>query len=276
MEDIARRCGQCAGPIPESARKDSRFCSRRCRTAAWRQRATAAAAPAPVEDERTTSITARDLADALISSARRTATALNTGEPAEPFDLDRLAVISNALIARARAAHPDADWADTAPHPTVTALQLRPAEPEPSRDVSAAPREASGQGGPDPARKAPAVPEPSRDGSADVSGRSVARRRTPAAKPLRLARRKALALLDTAELVKDPEHRENGRWHLVAADGTVIAHIAPGYSGARRSGWNAWPDGSTPNVHDRHPTRQTAAVRAADSWLRIVTAAPRR
>lgn len=260
--DIEKPCEHCASPIPEGARKDSRYCSRRCRTAAWRQRASAAPDPVPVEDERTTGIAARDLAAALDSSARRTASALNAGEPADPFDLDRLAVISNALIARARAAHPDAEWDDTAPHPTTTVLQLRPAVPEPSRDASGARRT------PTPHAK------PSRDASS--SSRPAAKKNTTLAKPLRLTRKKALVLLDTAELVKDSEHRENGRWHLIAADGTVIAHVAPNYTALKRSGWNAWPHESTPNTRDRHPTREAAAAYAADSWLRSVTAKPRR
>ncbi|MEU4303636.1 hypothetical protein [Kitasatospora aureofaciens] len=44
----------------------------------------------------------------------------------------------------------------------------------------------------------------------------------------------------------------------------------------RRTGWSAWPHGSTTNHRDRYPTRERATMAGADSWLRIVTAEPQR
>jgi hypothetical protein len=165
-------------------------------------------------------------------------------------DLDVITVNSRALIARARAAHPEVDWDDTAPTPTATALQLGTA----------------------------ATPEPSRDVSVPGRGQHPKKQDAPSAQPLRLTRKKALALLDTAELVKDEKHRENNTWHLVAADGTVIGHIAPSYGGASRSGrngWHGWAHGTTRN-QERHPTRDAAAVAASGAWLQAVTAKPHR
>ena len=92
-----------------------------------------------------------------------------------------------------------------------------------------------------------------------------------------MSQKAAMALINTAELVKDPDHRDTGCWRLVAADGTVIAHVEPSYGGTSRSGrngWHGWPDGSTP-TRERHPTRQDAAVAAAEGWVRIVTALTR-
>ncbi|MFI8461765.1 hypothetical protein [Kitasatospora sp. NPDC085464] len=330
-----RRCANenCGKPLPEGARADAQYCSGRCRMAAARQRATQAPAvpPAPVEDERTSAIPARQLADALAYAAGRTGTALTAGIAPDPVDLDVLATNAAALIARTLARHPDIDWSDTTVVPTVTALKLRPTPGKPSRDASASqdasaapapgrlPRledvgrlpddlrtaapithweqlagvlgddwvamakEATGADGPDADRARPGGVQPSRDASMSEAA-PASRRRAAAAKktapvvsrPLRLTRKKALALLDTAELVKAEHYADTGTWDLVAADGTMICHLAPNYTNLRRNGWNAWPHGSTPNRSDRYPTRQAAATRGADGWLRIVTAKPRR
>jgi hypothetical protein len=258
-------------------------------------------AAAGAEDERTTEIPSRRLAEALSLAAGRTATALGAGIAPDPVDLDVIAATSRALIARARAAHPEVDWDDTASAPTATVLQLDTvATSKPSRDASgrveefgrlpeqlrgappitrwdqlaavlgedwvAMAKDATGRDGPDPGRTRPGQTQPSRDASVP------ARRRTP--KPLRLTRAKALVLLDTAELVKDENHQENNTWHLVAADGTMVGHVAPSYGGASRSGrngWHGWAHGTT-RTQDRHPTRAAAAVAASGAWLQAVTA----
>jgi hypothetical protein len=71
-----RICAGCGKPLPADARRNARYHSGACRTAAWRDRTANAA---PVEDERTSSISTRSLADALTASVGRTAWALATG-----------------------------------------------------------------------------------------------------------------------------------------------------------------------------------------------------
>ncbi|MER8103263.1 hypothetical protein [Kitasatospora sp. NPDC094016] len=298
-----RRCEYCEGPIPEGVRSDSRYCSKAHRTAAWRRRTAAGR-----EDQRTVDIPARQLADALTLAAGRTATALGAGVAADPVDLDVIAVNARALVTRARAAHPDTDWDDTTPVPTVAVLPLV----EPSRDTSrtvpppleevgrlpenlrgAAPitrweqsggvfgddwvrmaKDATGADGPDPDRRPPGGKQPSRDASTSQDPATTVSAKNE--KRPRLTRAKAIALLDTADLVKDADYRENGTWHLVTADGTVICHLHPAYRHLRRNGWNAWAHGNTPNRHDHYPNRERAAAAGAESWLRQVTARPRR
>jgi hypothetical protein len=266
---------------------------------------------AGAEDERTTEIPSRRLAEALSLAAGRTATALGAGIAPDPVDLDVIAANSRALIARARAAHPEVDWDDTASAPTATVLRLGTVvTPEPSRGASsraeelgrlpeelrgappitrwdqlaavlgedwvAMAKDVTGADGPGPNRPRPGERQPSRDGT--TSGRPRPRKKAGPGRPPRLTVKKARALLDTAELVKDENHRENNTWHLVAADGTVIGHVAPSYGGASRSGrngWHGWAHGTT-RTQDRHPTRDGAAVAASGAWLQAVTAKPHR
>lgn len=153
------------------------------------------------------------------------------------------------------------------------AIGPKPSRNEPAVVAPARPRAAGpGADRPDPADAAPlprdAVrPEPSRNEPGSPA-------RTP--KRLHLSRKKALALMETAEMVKSEHYQETGTWDVVGADGTVICHVGPHYNNLRRNGWNAWPHGSTPNRRDHYPTRERAAAAGADGWLRIVTAKPRR
>jgi hypothetical protein len=254
-------CPMCGEPLPTPSRgRVPLYCSTRCRTRAWRARSADTTIDPGRALAETDGIPALQLADTLKAAAGRTAMSLNTGLPADPGDLDRLAVISAALIARVRAAHPGEDWTQTAPASSVHVADLS------SRDDQR-------QAAPPQALPAPAeVPESSRDDSAarPAVTRSSSLKRMP--------RKKAEQIVNTATVVKDPGHRENHQWNVVAADGTVIGHVEPSYGGASRSGrngWCGWAHGMTRNG-DRHPTKDAAAVAAAMSWLRITTAPPRR
>jgi hypothetical protein len=301
VEQQQRHCANplCDKPMPAGVRADATHCSKACRTAAWRLRTRAAAHAS--EDGRTASIPAYQLAEALSSSASRVGSALTRGEPVEAFDVDRLQVIASALIARAKAAHPDTDWADSAPQPTVAVLNLAaPTTPEASRDASAGPAD----GG---SRTAAALPpertasrpvaEPSRDASGSIGVRRRAAAAEPAFRPKtkdeiraelltrvrggrkRLTQKDARALVDGAHVVKDPEHRDNHTWHLVGADGTEIAHARPSYGGVSssgRNGWTGWPHGMSPTRDRRYATRDTALASAASDWIRLATQKPTR
>lgn len=120
-----------------------------------------------------------------------------------------------------------------------------------------------------PAGEPAAVPEPSRDEPAAGKAAAPARRK-------RLSPKAARAVADSAQLVKDPDYRENHRWNLVAEDGTVLGHVEPSYGGGGRSGRNGWKyrDTFTGLRSSGHPykTRDGAAVQCALSWMRMATA----
>lgn len=93
-----------------------------------------------------------------------------------------------------------------------------------------------------------------------------------------MSARSAREVIDGARLVKAPDWSESRRWHVVAADGTVLVVVAPSYGGVSRSGRNGWrwwlaatgPSGS----RDREPTTQAAAARGLADWQRWVTSKP--
>jgi hypothetical protein len=256
-----RICEGCGKPLPPDARRNARYHSGACRTAAWRTRTANAA---PVEDERTSNIPTRSLADALTAAVGRTAWALAMGDAADAFDVDRIQVISNALVARAMAANPEVDWTDSEPRPTVAVVQLKP-----SRDGTA-PRA--------PERSAAAAPAEQEDSSRDGSQeRGTAGRRPAAARskrPPRMSRKQALAVIDAAALEKADDWRESSRWVLRSGE-TVLGVLAPDYSGLKRNGWSGTVHETSVRT-ERRPTREAAAATLADSWLRQVTAKPRR
>jgi hypothetical protein len=209
-------------------------------------------------------------------------------------------VIASALIARAKAAHPGADWTDSA-QATVTVLSLAAPPLKASRDNYGVSVDDGGhpEKAPDAERGAPPVPaaDPSRDASVSVRA-AAAGRGTATAKPVvrktkkeihddvltrvrgggkRLTQKDARALVDGASVVKDPEHRDNHTWHLVAVDGTEIAHARPSYGGVSssgRNGWNGWPHGMAPSRERRYATRDTALSSAAYDWIRLATKKP--
>ncbi|KIE24627.1 hypothetical protein LK08_23760 [Streptomyces sp. MUSC 125] len=93
--------------------------------------------------------------------------------------------------------------------------------------------------------------------------------------PQRLARKRAQAVIDAAELVRDPEHRDNHRWILRSGD-TVLGYVEPSYGGTSRSGRNGWVGRLAGLTGPRGATRDAAAVDLAMRWMRLVTAAPKR
>lgn len=141
-----------------------------------------------------------------------------------------------------------------------------PAEPKPPAPKAPAPVRAAPTRPP-----APVVPAPV-PAAAEPPAKP-----TPARPRKRLTKKAALALVDSAQLVKDANHRDTGTWHLVAEDGTVIAHVEPSYGGASRSGrngWHGWPHGMM-RTTERKPTRELAAQYAAAAWVRVATAPAR-
>ncbi|MFD9276901.1 hypothetical protein ACFWD7_06360 [Streptomyces mirabilis] len=90
-----------------------------------------------------------------------------------------------------------------------------------------------------------------------------------------MSAKRAREVIGGAELIKAPDWSESRRWHVVAADGTVLVVVAPSYGGASRSGRNGWrwwitatgPTGSS----DREPTREQAAARGLANWQRWIT-----
>jgi hypothetical protein len=66
--------------------------------------------------------------------------------------------------------------------------------------------------------------------------------------------------------------RESSRWVLRSGE-TVLGVLAPNYSGLKRNGWSGTVHETSVRT-ERRPTRETAAVTLADSWLRQVTAKP--
>jgi hypothetical protein len=130
-----------------------------------------------------------------------------------------------------------------------------------------------------PAAAAPAPlpprPEPTRPAAPGPSRNKPPVKTSPARR--RMSQKTARAIANSAQLVKDPDHRNNHQWHLVAADGTVIAHVERSYGGASRSGqngWHGWPHGMM-RTTERHQTRELAAQYAAAAWVRVATAPPR-
>jgi hypothetical protein len=92
----------------------------------------------------------------------------------------------------------------------------------------------------------------------------------------RLSAAAAQRVVDGATLAKGPTHAEDHRWQVVTADGTVLVHVEPAYSGTRRTGWTWWLAAGTRTLHPAQPTRQAAAVAGLGAWVRWVTSRPGR
>lgn len=96
----------------------------------------------------------------------------------------------------------------------------------------------------------------------------------PAARK-RLTQKRAQEIVDGATLVKAPDWSESSRWHVVAADGTVLVVVSPSYGGAGRSGRDGWrqhlavlgPSGGG----EKYWTRESAAVQGLAAWMRWAT-----
>jgi hypothetical protein len=137
-------------------------------------------------------------------------------------------------------------------------------EPAPAAPVATAPAPAAPPARPKPT--GPAAPEPSRNEPQTVPARK------------RMSRKAALAVADSAQLVKDADHRDNHVWHVVAEDGTVLGHVEPSYGGTSRSGRNGWAYRTAESSVSKgpHPTRDAAGIQCSLAWVRGVTTPARR
>ncbi|MGW2255412.1 hypothetical protein ACWCXH_35330 [Kitasatospora sp. NPDC001660] len=263
-------CEICGTEMTQGRARARRTCSAACRQAAHRRRRAA------------------EMAVLRAAATQLPTAAPSRNEPVEPGADDSPAGRIRAAGAALAAA---VEYAATAVEEnacrddSLAALQRRYDDLVDAVRAAMRPKELS-RNEPVPARARATDPGAGRSETADAAAspdavqpepsRNERSRPTRTPRPLHLSRKKALALLDTAELVKAEQYQETGNWDVVAADGTVICHIGPNYNNLRRNGWNAWPHGSTPNRRDHYPTRERAAAAGADGWLRIVTAKPRR
>jgi len=201
----------------------------------------------------------REHGDALLAAAREMARALDDGAAA-PAAATRLA----------RAARELAAWADTfaAPAP-ASAPVAAPAPPRiPARDETGTEEQ--------PRRRPPrTAKESARDDSAPAPAPARAGAGGIEPRPQKLPKKKAQAVVDAAELVRDPEHRENHRWILRSGD-TVLGYVQPSYGGVSRSGRNGWISRLGGHPGPRCKSRDGAAMDLAASWMRLVTATPKR
>ncbi|AWI31241.1 hypothetical protein [Streptomyces tirandamycinicus] len=94
-------------------------------------------------------------------------------------------------------------------------------------------------------------------------------------RPQKLAQNKARAVVNAAELVRHPDHRENHQWILRSGD-TVLGYVEPTYGGTSRSGRNGWTGRLGGIAGRRCTTRDAAALDLAERWIRVVTAVPKR
>ncbi|MFD6327701.1 hypothetical protein ACFWOL_33905 [Streptomyces sp. NPDC058442] len=284
-------CPVCGAELPaRRGPRARRYCSRACQAKAYRARQRQRDAHRlAVGDEQSLlaqydGVAALELADQLALAARRLAGALSAGRHADDFDLGVLARIPAVLAARAaQAPHGIPNRQAAHPSPAVTGPTTR--APAARRDRPAAPaaepagwpaatgtqtaRDDSGRST-SKARPTARATQAARDDSAVTA--------TPqgiAARPQKLAPKKARAFVDAAELVRHPEHRENHQWILRSGD-TIIGSVEPTYGGTSRSGRNGWTGrlGGSPGRRCR--TRDEAAVDLAARWIRTVTTAPRR
>lgn len=281
-------CPVCSRDLPaQRGPRARRYCSRACQAKAYRtrqqQRDVHRRAPGEEEDllAQHDGVPALALADQLSLAARRLADALTAGQPADDVDLGIVARIPVVLAARAHRAAPAA--------PSATVIDPAADTPAPGRDLPgpADPGhpETSGtsaESSRDDREHAPDTPPPaaadrpkaSRDDSRGGS------KPTPTAKgieprPQKLAQKKALAIVDAADLVRHQEYRENHRWILRSGD-TVIGYVEPTYGGASRSGRTGWTGRLDGMTGRRCTTRDGAAADLAQRWIRVVTTAPSR
>ncbi|WFB82588.1 MULTISPECIES: hypothetical protein [Streptomyces] len=204
-----------------------------------------------------------ELADTLAAAARRLATALNAGLPADGPDLGIVARIPVVLAARARQAAPTAQALHGAPHRSAETAPTDPV-PDVATDTALPRPEVQDQS-----------PESSRDDSTPSSATPAgARKKTTTARRKRLSQKAARALADSARLVKGADHRDTHRWNLIAEDGTVLGQVAPSYGGTGRTGRNGWNYRLAESfaVSGRYKTREEAALQCALAWIRVATA----
>lgn len=281
-------CLVCGADLPAQRGPRARlYCSRACQAKAYRARQQQrdahrlAAAVVPGLLAQYDGVPTSELADQLALAAQRLAAALTAGHPVDDFDLGVLARLPAVLAERAHQAGP----AVHAPHGTPDDEEAAPAaaagETAVRRDQTVpatAPADTAAVTGPgasrdDSGRSAGPATRAARasrdDSTATVTPKGIEPR------PQRLARKKARAAVDAAELVRHPEHRDNHGWILRSGD-TVIGYVEPTYGGASRSGRNGWTGRLGGHVGPRRRTRDEAAVDLALRWVQLVTAAPKR
>ncbi|MFG2306718.1 hypothetical protein [Actinacidiphila glaucinigra] len=268
-------CPVCGGDLPaQRGPRARRYCSRACQAKAYRARQQQhyTHRPAAGDVDRLLAeyeeVPSLELADQLALAARRLAGALNDGRPADDRDLGVLARIPAVLTARAHQTAPtpqaphgihDDQAAETT---TVTSLDTRSARQDRPATGSPAPGDSFTVSGTD---------------TQASRGASGATAESPGIepKPQKLAMRKARAIADAAELVKDTDYRDSHRWILRSGD-TVIGYVEPSYGGTSRSGRNGWISRMGGTLGPRCKSRDGAALDLASRWIRVVTSEPRR
>ncbi|MEU6011893.1 hypothetical protein [Streptomyces sp. NPDC047453] len=275
-------CLVCGADLPaQRGPRARRYCSRACQAKAYRARQRQRDAHRLASSDlqgllaRYDGVPASELADQLALAARRLAAALAAGQAVDDFDLGVLAWIPAVLTARAHQAGPAAHALHGVPGrqavPTATvgetAVRREPAGA--AAAGSGASRDDSGRSARATRPATRAVKEPHDDSAVTTTPSGIEPR------PQKLARKKARAIIDAAELVRHPEHRDNHRW-ILRSDDTVIGYVEPTYGGASRSGRNGWAGRLGGHPGPRCRTRDGAAVDLAARWVRLVTAAPKR
>ncbi|MEU2899631.1 hypothetical protein ABZ690_08105 [Streptomyces sp. NPDC006967] len=267
-------CPVCGGTLPaQRGPRARRYCSRACQAKAYRarQRQDREYRPPSGEErellEAYADVPTTELADTLADAARRLASSLNAGLPANGFDLGVVARIPVVLAARARQAAPAAQaLRGISDHrleaPTAAVIDL-----------------AAGTGLPHSEVRTPPPAEPSRDDSVPSSPEPAdTPKRTAPARRKRLSQRAARAVADSARLVKGADHRDTRRWDLIAEDGTVLGYVEPSYGGTGRTGRNGWNHRLAESfaVSGPYKTREEAALHCALAWTRVAAAPVRR
>lgn len=258
------RCEICGAEMTQGRGRARRTCSAACRQAAHRRRQADEVAA---------------LRTAATATVRPTAPAEpSRNEPARPPDDSPAGRIRDAGAQLARtiehaALRAEQHWPPNS-HPDYMASAVRFDVARVIDAILATAPACSSRDEPTTAVLAPATP----GGTAANTGPS--RNDPPAKVPARrkrLTQKAAQAVADSAQLVKDPNHRDNHRWNVVAADGTVLGHVVPSYGGASRSGRNGWKYRAADMVVGVGPykTREGAAVQCTLSWMRAATAPAR-
>lgn len=88
-----------------------------------------------------------------------------------------------------------------------------------------------------------------------------------------LSAKAARAVIDAADIVKAPDHRDTHTWHVVSG-GQVLVIVEPSYGGTSRTGrngWNWWLADGARTRHQPEPTVEKAAVAGLMAWQRRAT-----
>ncbi|MFD7705674.1 hypothetical protein [Streptomyces sp. NPDC059786] len=89
----------------------------------------------------------------------------------------------------------------------------------------------------------------------------------------RLSAQAARTVIEQAETVKAPDHRETHAWQVVSG-GQVLVHVEPSYGGTSRSGRNGWRWRIAGHaIGSSRPERniEDAAVAGLGAWERWAT-----